>query len=430
LLIDARTHGLWQRTAPAAAPVHALAADVTADAVIIGAGYTGLSTALHLRQRGVSVIVIEASDIGYGGSGRNVGLVNAGLWVTPEVLLRRLGPVFGERLIGLLSDAPGLVFDLVARHAIDCEATRAGTLHCAVGRSGLEELEQRAAQWIARGVPVQLLGASETSARTGSAGRHAYAGALFDARAGTVQPLAYVRGLARAALAGGARVFVQSPALSATRDAGTWTVSTPGGRVSAQWIVVATDAYAHGPWQIVREEQVRLPYFNLATAPLDPGVRESVLPRREGAWDTRQALSSFRLDAAGRLIFGSVGSLRGRAAGVHEAWARRALRRIFPQLGEVGFEATWYGHIGMTNDNLPRFHVFAPNVIGFNGYNGRGIAPGTVFGRILAELIIGNLHYADLPLPVSQPRPCAARYLRERFYDIGAEALHLTAARF
>lgn len=427
MLNDPRTHGLWQRTAPPAPSTDPLREEIVADVVVIGAGYTGLSASLHLSEKGVSVVVLDAAGIGFGGAGRNVGLVNAGLWITPDAVNAALGRPYGERLLDLLGAAPQLVFDLVATHGIDCEATRAGTLHCGVGRAGFAQLEQRATQWLARSAPVQLLNEAETAARTGSS---IFSGALFDARAGTIQPLAYVRGLARAAMGRGTRIFIDSPALSADRTGSGWTVRTPQGSVRAEWIVVATDAYSEGPWRIVQAEQVRMPYFNFATAPLDAAALASILPGREGAWDTRQVLSSFRLDAAGRLVFGSIGALRGKAASVHEAWARRALCRMFPQLGKVEFEAGWFGQIGMTADNVPRLHVLAPNVMGFSGYNGRGIGPGTAFGRVLAGFVAGSLNLADMPLPVTEPRTPALRSLTEAFYKFGSEAAHFVGARF
>lgn len=423
---DSRTHGLWHRTAPPAPRLGTLCEEVSVDVVVIGGGYTGLSSALHLNQLGASVAVLEAADIGFGGAGRNVGLVNAGLWITPQAVIAALGNHHGERLLEVLGAAPQVVFDLVARYGIECEATRAGTLHCAVGTKGVKQLEERTSQWLARGAPVRLLTAAETATRTGSTG---FTGALFDARAGTVQPLAYVRGLARAAIGGGTRIFVGSPAISVRRDGNAWKVASENGSVSGKWIVVATDAYSEGPWSVVRAEQVRMPYFNFATTPLDAATLASILPGREGAWDTRLVLSSFRLDAAGRLIFGSIGALRGAAASIHEGWARRALRRIFPQLRDVSFESGWFGHIGMTDDNVPRLHVFENHVVGFSGYNGRGIGPGTAFGRLLAGFVSGKLGEADMPLPISEPAIATMRPLKEAFYEFGSGAAHLLGAR-
>ena len=325
-------------------------------------------------------MVLESFDVGHGGSGRNVGLVNAGMWVSPDEVAATLGAEYGERLLRVLGDAPKLVFELVDRYGIQCEPVRTGTLHCAVGGGGVADLERRAAQWQARGAPVQLLNAAETAAKLGTG---VYAGSLWDRRAGTIQPLGYARGLARAALRARARLYTNSPVLSAAQDHGNWMVRTDRGAVKASWIVVATDAYGTGPWPDINGEQVHLPYFNVSTEPLDGRALESILPGRQGAWDTQKVLSSFRLDRAGRLIFGSIGALSGTGRYVHTAWAGRVVRRLFPQIGAVKWERAWYGSIGMTADRLPRFHKLAPNVISFSGYNGRGIAPGTAFGRAI-----------------------------------------------
>jgi len=424
---DPRSHGLWERTAAAAPATSPLQGKATADVVIVGGGFTGLSTALHLAESGAKVTVLEAVEIGYGASGRNVGLVNAGMWVMPADILAELGAVHGERILNLLGNAPAQVWAMIDKYGIDCEAVRSGTLHCAVGSAGFEELKERARQWQDRGAPVSLLDAREAAGRIGTT---AYAGALHDRRAGTIQPLAYVRGLARAAMAAGATIHTSSP-VTGTEDAnGTWTVRTADGSVSAKWIVVATDAYTAGAWPEVRREQVHLPYFNFATRPLSDNLRKSILPNREGCWDTREVLSSFRFDREGRLVFGSVGALRGTGTAIHRAWAHRALRKIFPQIGEVEFESEWYGLIGLTSNNLPRFHRFARNVVGFCGYNGRGIAPGTVFGQVLAGHILGRIAEADLPLPVTEPDRPSFPAIREAYYETGAQLAHLTGARF
>ena len=156
---DPRTHGLWEASAPAAPQTTALNGDTTADVVVIGAGYTGLSTALHLAEDGRSVVVLEAADVGFGGSGRNVGLVNAGMWVKPSDVSAALGDTMGRRLLDRLSAAPSLVFELVDKFGMDCQAVHRGTLHCAVGTGGLKDITERARQWEALGAPVELLDA-------------------------------------------------------------------------------------------------------------------------------------------------------------------------------------------------------------------------------------------------------------------------------
>lgn len=426
MLNDPRSHGLWEMTAPEAPATDSLAAATTADVVVIGAGYTGLSAALHLAQQGLGVTVLEACAPGFGGAGRNVGLVNAGMWVMPEALVDELGPVWGNRLIDFLGNAPQQVWQIIDRHAIACEAEPRGTLHLGVGEQGLSELRERARQWQARGAPVSLLDAAETARRVGST---AYAGALLDLRAGTIQPLAYARGLARAAISAGAQIFTGSPVTAVHAQGDGWRAETPAGSVTARWVIPATDAYTTHIFPELRREQVILPYFNLATEPLSPELQRAILPGREGCWDTREVLTSYRFDRRGRLVFGSVGALRNTGRAVHRAWARRAMKRLWPETGAVRFEAEWFGRIGMTANALPRFHRLAERIVTICGYNGRGIAPGTVCGKALAELVTGERSLADMPMEASVPERPRFPALREALYEYGAQATHLIEAR-
>ncbi|MGY4567996.1 MULTISPECIES: NAD(P)/FAD-dependent oxidoreductase [Bradyrhizobium] len=423
---DLKSHGLWELTAPAPPNTGPLVGDARVDVVVIGGGYTGLSAATHLAKGGARVILLEASEIGFGGSGRNVGLVNAGMWIMPDMLSGTLGPPFGERLIELLGGGPQEVFELIERHDIDCEVERAGTLHCAVGRRGFQEIQIRAEQWQKLGAPVAVLNAEETRRKIGGGN---YTGALLDKRAGTIQPLAYARGLARVALAAGAKISTQTEVLTVSDMGLRWRAGTAMGSVCADWVIVATDAYGKTPWPQVQREQIRLPYFNLATRLLSDHLRASILPERQGAWDTSEVLSSFRFDRSGRLVFGSVGALEGVGALVHRAWAVRSLGRLFPQLGDLEFETGWFGMIGMTSDHLPRFHKLDRNVVTFGGYNGRGIAPGTVFGRVLASYVLGRLAEKDLPLPVAPVEHRRFRAAREALYTAGSQLVHLVEAR-
>ncbi len=425
MLNDPLSHGLWETTAPPAPPTAALAGDVKADVAVVGCGYTGLSTALHLAEAGARVVALEAAEVGYGAAGRNVGFVNAGMWVMPSKIPKALGAEYGERAMTLLDGGPATVWALIERHGIDCDAVRNGTLKCAVGKAGLAEIEERAGELRARGAPVRVLSAGEAALRLGTS---AYAGALFDARAGTIQPLAYARGLARAAIAAGATVHTRSAVRAAGRTNGAWTLRTDAGAVRADWVVVATDAYGGAPWPQGRREQVLLPYFNFATRPLSDTLRATILPGREGCWDTKDIMSYFRLDRDGRLVLGSVGALRGTGLAVHRAWAIRAIAKLFPQIGRIDFEHAWYGMIGMTGDNLPRFHRLAENVVSFSGYNGRGIGTGTVFGRVLADHVLGRIAEKDLPLPVTTPETPSWTALREAYYEAGAQIAHAAGA--
>jgi glycine/D-amino acid oxidase-like deaminating enzyme len=423
---DPRSHGLWEKTAPLPPETSALTGDIRAEVAIIGGGFTGLSCALHLAQGGVEPVVLEAKEIGFGASGRNVGLLNAGLWMMPDLLKKNLGEVHGERVLGLLGEGPQYVSEIVERHGISCELTRNGTLHCGVGSRGLAELTQRHMQWKARGAPVELLDAQEAASAIGGQG---YSSALLDRRAGTIQPLAYVRGLAAAAIKAGAKVFTHSAVASFKEQSGGWQLRTANGSVTARWLVLATDAYSIGPSEELRREQIHLPYFNFSTKPLSHNLRSTILPDRQGVWDTATVMSSFRFDQQGRLIFGSIGALRGTGAQVHKAWTIRAMRKMFPQLEEIEFDTEWFGMIGMTSDHLPRLHKAGPNVMSISGYNGRGISPGTVFGKALADHILGRISEDEMPLPVSRLGQARFRTAREAYYEVGAQVAHLAGAR-
>jgi glycine/D-amino acid oxidase-like deaminating enzyme len=423
---------LWHATAPAAPETAPLSGDVTADVAVIGGGFTGLSAALHLAEQGVRVVLVEARMIGFGGSGRNVGLVNAGMWTKPSDLIATLGREPGERLLHALGDGPALVFELIERHGIGCEAVRNGTLHMAVGPEGLADITDRQAQWAGFKAPVEILDAEQARRTTGAEG---FAGGLLDRRAGTIQPLAYARGLARAAIAAGASIHTDTPLTGVERVGDTWVLRTPSGSVTAPKVVLATNAYGtlvNGmPWSAPTQELTILPYFQFATRPLSANLAGSILPGRQGCWDTGMVMTSFRMDQQNRLIFGSIGRLDAVAAGTHRAFAQRSLAALFPQLGQAGgvdFEYWWDGRIGMTTNALPRLHTLAPDVLSVSGYNGRGIAPGTVFGRALAHHLTGQAE--ALPLDETPLSPDRLRGVKSAFYHLGAQAKHLVDRRF
>lgn len=422
---DPASHGLWAHSAPRPPAAGPLRGDAAADVLVIGAGFTGLAAALRLAERGASVVVLEARDIGYGASGRNVGLVNAGLWLSPREIVNGLGEDYGERLMHLLGDAPARVFDLIERHGIPCEAMRCGTLHCAHSPAGFEDLGRRAADWTARGAPVELLEKPKAAGKIGSDFFH---GALEDPRAGTVQPLGYSRGLARAAETAGARIHCHSPVGRIAPRNGGWRAETGPGTVKADKVIVATNAYTESVAPITGCI-VPFSFFQLATQPLPAEIRRGVLPDGHGAWDTAKVLTSLRLDASGRLIVGSIGRLDPRHRGIHASWMRRKLRRMFPQIGAVSFEHGWQGTIATTGDHLPRMSQPHPGVIAAYGYNGRGIGTGTVFGAALADFALDGDPDA-LPLPLTPMTPEPWRALRALGIELGVKAYHSVADRF
>ena len=419
------SHGLWTVTASPPPSLMPLEGEVKTDVAIIGGGYTGLSAALHLAEAGTDALVLEAKEIGFGGAGRNVGLVNAGLWLMPDDVVKIVGPDYGERLVKVLGASADLVYGLIEEHGIECEAIRNGTLHCAHSRGGFRALQQREAQWKRRDAPVILLSREEAIPKIGS---KAFYGALLDKRAGTIQPLAYAYGLAKSAQSAGARLYTDSPVTTLKRESKRWRLTTPSGHVLAKAVILAVHGYTNYAFKDKQNELIPFNFFQFATPPLPEKVRKTILPGGHGAWDTNLILSSFRLDLAGRLIVGSVGQVENGGHTLHQNWVQRTIKKVFPQVGPISMEHAWNGRIAMTTDHIPRFHILGPDLVSVTSYNGRGIGPGSVFGKLLAQYLNGGSE-KDIPLPVTKPQRIFMRGIRGLFYEAGARIYHFIQRR-
>jgi hypothetical protein len=235
---------LYAETARPAVATPPLDGDRRVDVCVIGGGFTGLSAALHLAQQGVEVAVLEAHEPGWGASGRNGGQVNPGLKHDPDQVEADFGADLGGRIVALSGNAPNVVFRLIERHQIECDALQSGTLRAAFGARDAGGIRASAGQWLRRGAPVELL---ESDAARDVTGTERYVCAMLDRRGGQVNPLGYARGLAQAAMQAGAAVHGATPALEVKRN-GTWNVRTPTGTVRVDKLVLATNGYTDGVW--------------------------------------------------------------------------------------------------------------------------------------------------------------------------------------
>lgn len=251
-------------------------------------------------------------------------------------------------------------------------------------------------------------------------GSDRFFGALWDHRAGTINPMGYARGLARAARSLGALIHTGVRISGLTRDNGLWHLHSTAGLQRARHVVLATNAYSDDLWPGLRQSYTSLDFFQLATEPL--GARaEHILPQRQGLWDTGRIMFSLRRDAQGRLIIGSMGATHGGTCGLSRRWAQRQLARLFPDLGKVSFEHAWHGQIAMTPDHLFRIHELAEGLYSPVGYNGRGITTGTMFGKALAERIAG-VAGSDLPVGFSPLQADRGSAVKSRLYGLACSA--------
>lgn len=406
---------LWAATAEPAVDTPPLDTSIKTNVLIVGAGYTGLSTALHLAEQGLKVCVIDANELGWGASGRNGGQVIPGLKYDPDELIRRYGPRDGEALAQIAGGAADTVFDLIGRHQIQCDATRNGWIQPTHSNKLLGTLHARARQWEARGAPVELLDRSQVAKRLGT---ETFVGGWIDKRAGSVQPLSYARGLARAAKAAGVAIHGATRAVALERSADGWRVQCAGGTVvEAKQVLLATNGYTDSLWPGLAQSVIAANSFIVATRPLPGDISASVLPGREVASDSRRLLLYFRKDAAGRLLMGGRGPFRDPRAVTDWAHLERAARLMYPQLEGIEYEYRWAGRIAITRDFLPHVHTPAKGLTIALGYNGRGIAMATTLGKHLAAFMSGAAQ--GLPLPPTSIKPIPFHALQRVYISAG-----------
>ena len=395
---------LWEATAAPGASFPALHGELRADVAIVGGGICGLVTALQLAGRGARVALLEAESIGYGASGRNGGQVIAGLKLDPEELLKIYGRERGEPLVDFVGHTADAVFDLIARHRLDCDGVRPGWIQAAHDTASLREVRARARQWSERGAPVESLDAEQVATAIGASDTTAYCGGWIDRRGGRVQPLAYSRGLARAASDAGARLYEHSAVRTLEPSGSGWRLSTERGALQADKVVLCMNAYAQlqGVGSRLSRAYIPVASMQLASEPLPAEVRSSILRNDIVVSDTHPLLHYFRLDAAGRLIMGGPGTLRALRKGAQARPLLEWVEKLFPTLREhYRPRYYWGGHVARTLDHLPHLHELRPGVLAFYGCNGRGVALASAAGGLLAKWVLGA-RAADLPLPTTR----------------------------
>lgn len=405
---------LWAATAPPAPATGALpGGEHYADVLVIGAGFTGLATALAAAGRGADVVLLEAGEIGAGGSGLNNGQVIPCLSrADPDEIVAARGADKGEALVALIRDSAQITFDLIRRHGIACDAVQNGWLQPAHTPGRVARISRpRFEQWRRRGAPVELLDADQVAALTGSRYWH---GGWRNPTGGHVDPLALARGLARAAMAARARLYTRSPVTGMQRSGTGWRVRTDAATVVAKRVVIATNAYGtNRVWPGLDASWVPMRSYQMATAPLPDSIRRSILPTDMAMSDTHGDLYFCRFDRGGRLVTGG-------ALIFDRDFEPRLKRRIgarlallFPQIGSPQFDYVWHGRLSMTEDKLPHLHALAEGVITWVGCNGRGVALSVALGPVLAAAALGAAP-SGLPLPLTTLGRVPAHALAER----------------
>ncbi|TSE13434.1 FAD-binding oxidoreductase [Mesorhizobium intechi] len=403
-LVRRETHGasLWHAVSRNRREWPALQGELDVDLAIVGGGFSGLSTALHAAEQGLSVAVLEAEIIAWGATGRNAGFVVPNFArMDPDSIVAHLGPERGERLIDFAAGSADLVFGLIKRHGVDCDAVQNGWIQPAHSPAAFERVKSRASQWARRDRPAVTLDRQDVEALTGARG---YVGGWMDRSGGVLNPVAYANGLADAAQKAGAKVFERTPVSSVDRMADGWSLKTPSGSVRAGKVMIATNAYGGSLNPLLQRSYFPLKIFQIATEPLPREVRARLLPGGQGVGDTRRNLFTFRFDADNRLISGGMHILSaGADTRVPQAiWRRLARHLDLPDLPPLA--RGWSGMAAVEPDFLPHLLDLGPGLIAGRACNGRGIAMTTAMGKVLADWA-ARTDARDLPLPFAPPAP-------------------------
>ena len=402
---ESKTDSIWSAVSPAGPECPQLHGVITVDTVVIGAGFTGLSTALNLRKSGVEVVVLEAAEPGWGASGRNNGQVIPTLSRPDPDDIENTHGEAGERFVLLLRDCAAHLFDTIREHDIAAEAEQAGWVQPVHTPGRIKIAERRVQQWSARGAPVEMLDADQVQTMTGSDAWH---GGFWNRSGGHINPLALARGLAHAAIQAGARIYSKTTAIDFKRLDGRWVVRTPSGEVRARALILATNAYTGEFSPIlaprIAHEVIPILSWQMATPPLPDHVRATVLPGRQALSDTHGELYFARYDARNRLITGGAILLPFNRRGRLQSYVGARMQRLWPQIGQVQFDYVWNGYVGMTKDFLPRFHRLGPDAWAWAGCNGRAVGLSVALGKEFAKAVCGTPD-TELALPFTEPTP-------------------------
>ena len=394
-----------------------LEGSVETDICVVGAGYSGLSTAIHLAERGYKVTVVEGAGVGWGASGRNGGQIVNGLNASLSTIKRRYGED-SARFVGEQVQVGGkIIRRLINQYNIDCDL-KEGNIYAAYTDAHMRELEAKKELWSSYGMnDHQLL---DKAAINKLVDTKAYIGGMLDTTGGHMHPLNLVLGEAKALESLGGVIYEQSPVVRVDHEAAKPVVETAKGKITCRVLVLAGNAYLGHVVPKLVSRVMPVSTQMMTTVPLGEDRAKSLIPSDMCVEDVRYILDYFRLSADNRLIFGGGTVYGGTDPADVVAKLRPNMEKVFPQLKGVAIEHAWSGNFALSFSRVPQMGKLGKSTFFAHGYSGHGVTGSHLFGSILADAIHGDQSKFDVFAAMPwYPFP-GGRMFRAQYSTIGS----------
>lgn len=370
-----------------------LKGQLTCDVCVVGGGYTGLSTALHLAKNGYDVILLEAQRVGFGASGRNGGQVGSGQRVEQVDLEKMVGKTHARQLWDLGEESKSTVRQLIAEHKIEC-AYKPGVMHTELRANQFHHTAEYVEK-ISREYGYDQVELLDRDAVCEALGTKAYAGGSMDWGAGHLHPLNFALGLASACAKAGVRIYEGSLVENIERGDPA-KIITAQGSVKASFVALGANGYLGNLEPKIANKVMPINNFIVATKPLGKEQARQLIRDDVAVADSKFVVNYFRLSEDHRLLFGGGESYGYKFPTDIVAKARAPMLEIYPQLTNTKIDFAWGGTLAITMNRMPDFTKLSPNILSASGYSGHGVAMAVLAGKIMAEAISGTAEKFDI----------------------------------
>ncbi|WP_288350828.1 FAD-binding oxidoreductase [uncultured Thalassospira sp.] len=392
----------YAATANATDPFAKLEGDQTCDIVVIGGGFTGLSSALHLAERGFDVIVLEAHRVGWGASGRNGGQVGSGQRREQDDLEKMVGRDDARKLWDIAEQSKDIVKSLISKHDIKCD-WKPGILH-ADHRARFVPETHEYVEKLQSEYGYDQIRAVDRDEMHAMLGSEFYHGGSLDMGAGHIHPLNFALGIADAARAAGARIFENSVVTSYESQAGKVTVKTrDGGVVGANKLILGCNGYLDALDDRVAKRVMPINNFIIATEPLGDDLARELIRDDVAVADSKFVINYYRLSADKRMLFGGGETYGYTFPKDIKSFVAPHMLEVYPQLKDVKIDYGWGGTLAITMNRMPFFSRIEDNIFTASGYSGHGVAMATLAGQIMADAVGGTMERFDVMANIKTP---------------------------